>query len=181
MEEVDNIIIHTLRQIGCDIPEDVMSIKDFTTPLIIQGASKCFSVINEEIQIPSTLPASMSAKFRIGTTLATAMQELGYQGEIGYQTFLYSNEADIRRNAKKDDACRKAYKYLASLHENCKELIQSVEDTGVIMREIRDLEEQIDNETQKNTAMNLERITADYKQMKEENTVLAKKFKAQKS
>lgn len=25
------------------------------------------------------------------------LQELGYQGEIGYQTFLYSNETDIRK------------------------------------------------------------------------------------
>ena len=24
-------------------------------------------------------------------------QEIGYRGEIGYQTFLYSNEADIRK------------------------------------------------------------------------------------
>ncbi|KAK3700428.1 hypothetical protein QZH41_015291, partial [Actinostola sp. cb2023] len=96
------------------------------------------------------------------------------------RTFAVTDE-QIFKNAKKDDACRKAYKYLASLHESCKELIQAVEDTGVIMREIRDLEEQIDNESQKNTAMNLERITVDYKQMKDENTSLAKKFKAQKS
>jgi hypothetical protein len=26
-----------------------------------------------------------------------SFQELGYRGEVGYQTFLYSNEADIRR------------------------------------------------------------------------------------
>lgn len=26
-----------------------------------------------------------------------AVQELGYLGEIGYQTFLYSSEADVRR------------------------------------------------------------------------------------
>ncbi|XP_031555809.1 coiled-coil domain-containing protein 22 homolog [Actinia tenebrosa] len=97
MEEVDNIIIHTLRQIGCDMPEEVASIKDFTTPVIVQAVSKCLHVINEELQIPSNLPASMSARFRIGTTMATALQDLGYQGEIGYQTFLYSNETDIRR------------------------------------------------------------------------------------
>lgn len=41
--------------------------------------------------------------------------------------------------------------------------------------------QQIDNETQKNTGNNLERITADYKQMKEENSGLAKKLKAHKS
>ncbi|GCB83268.1 hypothetical protein scyTo_0024059, partial [Scyliorhinus torazame] len=39
----------------------------------------------------------MSARFRIGMSLAQACQDLGYQGDIGYQTFLYSNEPEIRR------------------------------------------------------------------------------------
>lgn len=74
------------------------------------------------------------------------------------------------QDAKKDDAVRKAYKYLAALHEvrgeaclrgclgrsqfgvqvfssycpqNCSQLIQTIEDTGTIMREVRDLEEQV--------------------------------------
>ena len=39
---------------------------------------------------------------------------------------------------------------------------------------------QIEMESQKNTATNLERISGDYKQMKEENNALAKKLKAAK-
>jgi len=93
------------------------------------------------------------------------------------RTFAVTDEL-IFRDAKKDESCRKAYKYLASLHENCKELINSVEETGLILREIRDLEDQIEMESQKNTATNLERISADFKQMKEENNALAKKLKA---
>ncbi|XP_001639122.2 coiled-coil domain-containing protein 22 homolog [Nematostella vectensis] len=96
MEEVDNIIIHTLRQIGCEIPEEIQSLREFTTTVIVQASSKCLHVINEDIDIPSNLPSSMSAKFRVGTMLAAALQDLGYRGEIGYQTFLYSNEKDIR-------------------------------------------------------------------------------------
>ncbi|KAJ7388014.1 Coiled-coil domain-containing protein 22, partial [Desmophyllum pertusum] len=95
------------------------------------------------------------------------------------RTFAVTDEL-IFRDAKKDESCRKAYKYLASLHENCKELIQSVEETGLIVREIRDLEDQIEMESQKNTATNLERISADFKQMKEENNTLTKKLKAAK-
>ncbi|PFX20789.1 Coiled-coil domain-containing protein 22-like [Stylophora pistillata] len=97
MEEVDNIIIHTLRQIGCDMSEDVSSLKEFTTAMIVAATSKCLHMIKEDLQIPSVLPASMSSKFRLGTALANACQEVGYGGEIGYQTFLYSNEADIRK------------------------------------------------------------------------------------
>lgn len=41
--------------------------------------------------------AGMSARFRVGTTLAQACQTAGYRGDIGYQTFLYSSETEIRR------------------------------------------------------------------------------------
>ncbi|XP_015773725.1 PREDICTED: coiled-coil domain-containing protein 22 homolog [Acropora digitifera] len=93
------------------------------------------------------------------------------------RTFSVTDEL-IFRDARKDESCRKAYKYLASLHQNCKDLISSVEETGLILREIRDLEDQIEMESQKNTATNLERITADYKQIKDENNALTKKLKA---
>ncbi|KAJ7376864.1 Coiled-coil domain-containing protein 22 [Desmophyllum pertusum] len=68
-----------------------------TTAMIVTATSKCLRMIKDDLQIPSVLPASMSSKFRLGTTLANACQEVGYRGEIGYQTFLYSNEADIRK------------------------------------------------------------------------------------
>uniref|UniRef100_A0A8B9YZ84 Coiled-coil domain-containing protein 22 n=1 Tax=Bos mutus grunniens TaxID=30521 RepID=A0A8B9YZ84_BOSMU len=65
---------------------------------------------------------------------------------------------EITKDAKKDDAVRKAYKYLAALHENCSQLIQTIEDTGTIMREVRDLEEQIETEMGKKTLSNLDKI-----------------------
>lgn len=39
----------------------------------------------------------MSARFRVGTALAQACQSAGYRGDIGYQTFLYSSETDVRK------------------------------------------------------------------------------------
>ena len=77
---------------------------------------------------------------------------------------------EFPQDAKKDESVRKSYKYLAALHEvrlnllssvcktrphmlaglipcpppqNCNQLIQTIEDTGTILREIRDLEEQV--------------------------------------
>ncbi|KAL5012891.1 hypothetical protein ScPMuIL_011442 [Solemya velum] len=97
MEEVDQIIIHSLNTIGCDIEDDVVSLKQFSTELIVAAAVSCVKSISNENDLPSTLPGGMSARFRMGTTLANAIQELGYRGEIGYQTFLYSNESDIRK------------------------------------------------------------------------------------
>lgn len=96
MEEVDNIIIHTLRQIGCNLDESLSSLKEFTTENVIEAASMCLHVINDSNQFSRTLPPSMSARFRLGTGLAHACQQLGFTGEIGYQTFLYPSEGDVR-------------------------------------------------------------------------------------
>ena len=96
MEEVDNIIIHTLRQIGCNLNESVSSLKEFTTDNVIEATSTCLRVINDANQFSRTLPPSMSARFRLGTGLAQACQGLGFNGVIGYQTFLYPTEGDIR-------------------------------------------------------------------------------------
>lgn len=91
------------------------------------------------------------------------------------RTFTVTDEL-IFKDAKKDEAVRKTYKYLAALHENCSQLVKIVEETGTIMREIRDLEDQIENESHKKVLANLERITADYNQMKQENATLMTKF-----
>ncbi|XP_061430529.1 coiled-coil domain-containing protein 22-like [Lethenteron reissneri] len=99
MEEVDSIILHSLRQCGLEVPEEVTGLKEFTTELIVEGAVLCLRVINPAAGggLSHVLPPGMSARFRLGMSLAQACQELGYPGEIGYQTFLYSSESEIRR------------------------------------------------------------------------------------
>ncbi|XP_052795747.1 coiled-coil domain-containing protein 22 homolog [Mya arenaria] len=97
MEEVDNIILHSLRSIGCEIEDDVQSLKQFSTEVIVACAVRCLKTILQDVDLPNYLPQAMSAKFRMGTTLASHLQDLGYRGDLGYQTFLYSNEADIRK------------------------------------------------------------------------------------
>ncbi|KAI5613993.1 coiled-coil domain-containing protein 22 [Silurus asotus] len=98
MEEVDRILIHSLRQAGTDIQEDVQSVKQFTSELIVQAVVRCVRVIDPALGsgLSPMLPPGMSARFRVGMSLAQACQDLGYKGEIGYQTFLYSNEPEIR-------------------------------------------------------------------------------------
>ena len=39
----------------------------------------------------------MSARFRAGSAIAQACQSVGYRDNVGYQTFLYSSETDIRK------------------------------------------------------------------------------------
>ncbi|XP_031838394.1 coiled-coil domain-containing protein 22 isoform X3 [Nomia melanderi] len=87
----------------------------------------------------------------------------------------------IFRDARTNEASRKAYKLLATLHSDCSELVNLVEETGATIREIRDLEEQIDSESTKNVGANLERITADLKQMKQETAALTAQLQSKSS
>uniref|UniRef100_A0A8C5HBC7 Coiled-coil domain-containing protein 22 n=1 Tax=Gouania willdenowi TaxID=441366 RepID=A0A8C5HBC7_GOUWI len=98
MEEVDKILIHALKQIGTEVSEETDSIKRFTSELIVESVVKCIRVIDPGLgsALPTSLPPGMSARFRVGMMLAQACQDIGYKGEIGYQTFLYSNEPEIR-------------------------------------------------------------------------------------
>nr|XP_057906572.1 coiled-coil domain-containing protein 22 isoform X2 [Doryrhamphus excisus] len=92
------------------------------------------------------------------------------------RTFAVTDEL-VFKDAKRDESVRKSYKYLAALHENCSQLIQTIEDTGTILREIRDLEEQIETENSNKTVANLERILEDYKAIRQENSALAAKVR----
>ncbi|XP_041359094.1 coiled-coil domain-containing protein 22 homolog [Gigantopelta aegis] len=97
MEEVDKIIIHSLNSIGCDIDDEITSLKLFNTDMIVSTVVRCLKVINSDVDLPNTLPPGMSARFRMGASLANCVQDVGYTGELGYQTFLYSSETEIRK------------------------------------------------------------------------------------
>ncbi|XP_023197653.1 coiled-coil domain-containing protein 22 isoform X1 [Xiphophorus maculatus] len=98
MEEVDKILIHALKQVGTEVGEDVDRLNQFTSELIVEAVVRCIRVIDPALGegLPTSLPPGMSARFRVGMSLAQACQDVGYKGEIGYQTFLYSNEPEIR-------------------------------------------------------------------------------------
>ncbi|XP_064359510.1 coiled-coil domain-containing protein 22 isoform X2 [Dromaius novaehollandiae] len=92
------------------------------------------------------------------------------------RTFSVTDEL-LFKDAKRDEVVRKAYKYLAALHENCAQLIRTIEDTGTIQREIRDLEEQIEGETSAKPPASLDRILSDCRALREENAALAARIR----
>lgn len=50
---------------------------------------------------------------------------------------------------------------MATLHSNCGDLVSLVQETGQILREVRDIEDQIEQERSRNAVANLEQITRD--------------------
>uniref|UniRef100_A0A8D3BPM0 Coiled-coil domain-containing protein 22 n=1 Tax=Scophthalmus maximus TaxID=52904 RepID=A0A8D3BPM0_SCOMX len=81
-----------------EVSEEIDSVKQFSSELIVKAVVRCIQVIDPGLGsgLPTSLPPGMSARFRVGMSLAQACQDIGYKGEIGYQTFLYSNEPEIR-------------------------------------------------------------------------------------
>jgi hypothetical protein len=55
-----------------DIEEDVDSLKQFSTELVIEAAVRCLDVIQPGLGLPHSLPDSMSARFRVGASIAQA-------------------------------------------------------------------------------------------------------------
>lgn len=57
-----------------ELDEDIQSLKQFSTELIVSSAVRCLKVINSDVDLPNTLPSGMSARFRTGTSLASIIQ-----------------------------------------------------------------------------------------------------------
>ena len=57
-----------------DLDEDVYSLKQFNTELIVAATVQCIKFINSDADLPNTLPPGMSARFRMGASLANFVQ-----------------------------------------------------------------------------------------------------------
>ena len=57
-----------------DIDENVRSLSEFTTDLVIEASVRCIQTITGvSLDLPMSLPPGMSARFRLGTSLANSM------------------------------------------------------------------------------------------------------------
>jgi len=61
-----------------DIEDDILSLKQFSTEVIVACAVRCIKTINGNVDLPNTLPQAMSAKFRMGTSLASNLTVMRY-------------------------------------------------------------------------------------------------------
>uniref|UniRef100_A0A182FVD5 Coiled-coil domain-containing protein 22 homolog n=1 Tax=Anopheles albimanus TaxID=7167 RepID=A0A182FVD5_ANOAL len=97
MDDIDNIILHSLRQIDSDLDEDIQGLDQLTPSVLVRAVSKCLLLIDPSLDLPTSLPPGMAQRFTATARLAEACTTVGYRRDIGYQTFLYSNVAEVRR------------------------------------------------------------------------------------
>eukprot|EP01132_Coremiostelium_polycephalum_P008587 gene8587-10566_t len=98
MDDADEIILITLKDLGCEL-EDNISIKEFDTDIVYKCLIAYFKVINSDkiSNLTSGIPKNMSARVNACSLLANLVKELGYRGELSYHNILYPNVNDIRR------------------------------------------------------------------------------------
>ncbi|KAM8792365.1 LOW QUALITY PROTEIN: coiled-coil domain-containing protein 22-like, partial [Eudromia elegans] len=98
MEEVDRILIHALRQAGTPVPPHVQAVGAFPPELLLEAAARCLGALRPALAGPpgAPLPPGAAARFRLASRLAAACRELGFPGDVGYQSFLYSSERGRR-------------------------------------------------------------------------------------
>ena len=56
-----------------DLDDDVTSLSQFSTELIVEAAARCVKVMRPSLELTYKLPPSMAARFRVGTCLAQAV------------------------------------------------------------------------------------------------------------
>lgn len=82
MEEVDNIIIHSLKQIGCNIGEDVKNLTNFPPELLVETVASCIQLIDPSLSLPKSLPSNLAQRFSTTATLAEACKVGVFRGKI---------------------------------------------------------------------------------------------------
>lgn len=96
MEEVDAIILQSLREIGCQLDDDAR-LKTLSPEDIYKCLGKLCKCIKSDVEISGHLPAQMAQRFAAASQLVDCCRSLGFNGDLGYQTILYSNPIELRR------------------------------------------------------------------------------------
>ncbi|GLV35520.1 uncharacterized protein CBL_01332 [Carabus blaptoides fortunei] len=97
MEDIDNIILDSLKHLNCPIEDDIRSLKQFDNDMVIKALMSCIDIITPGTGLPHSMPPSMSQRLKLATNIADHIKEIGFRGDIGYQMILYCNEVEIRR------------------------------------------------------------------------------------
>lgn len=98
MDEVDGTLIRQLREIDCHFDEDKRTLRELDSGEIVSCMLRCLSLILPDQDVPADPGANvnMATKYNVASYVAIKCKELGFRGDLGYQSFMYGSESDIR-------------------------------------------------------------------------------------
>ncbi|XP_049849196.1 coiled-coil domain-containing protein 22-like [Schistocerca gregaria] len=95
MEEIDEVMLQDLRNIGCEIGESVCTCKDIKTELPA-CMLKCLRLADKQQRCPNRLSKNITKKVNQITRLINRVKELGFPYEFSYHQVLYPSEQNAR-------------------------------------------------------------------------------------
>ncbi|KAL2925545.1 Coiled-coil domain-containing protein 22-like protein [Bienertia sinuspersici] len=98
MEESEEILMSSLKNLGINIPSKITSIKDLDSSSFFSVSSQSLNLLfcnTNTSSFPTLLPDAMAEKVKSCTDMASLFQNLGYASEISFQQFLYPSEEDL--------------------------------------------------------------------------------------
>ncbi|CAD5219054.1 unnamed protein product [Bursaphelenchus okinawaensis] len=99
MEDLDSMIMTTLKQIGCSFCKDVDGLSLLGVDDIVEGIVRLLWICDESAKstITSTkLPSQMTMRYRKATEFVDSIKNLGIREKLGYHSILYPNLYDVR-------------------------------------------------------------------------------------
>ena len=115
----------------------------------------------------------------LGETKVVQKEINSFNGKIE-RSFIETDEI-IFHDAKQNDQCRKAYKLLANLQSEFNALVRALDDVGTINRELRDIEDLLQREKEKNTPQLILKVSKDLDAVVSENDRYIAAIKAAKA
>ncbi|XP_030441906.1 uncharacterized protein LOC115664084 isoform X2 [Syzygium oleosum] len=92
----DSKLLSSLRSFGVSIPDGVDAIGDLQPEGLASISARCLNlVLRDPALFPSSPPESAADKVRICGEMASAVENLGFVGDIGFHKFLYPSEEDM--------------------------------------------------------------------------------------
>ena len=101
-ETTDELVLGFLRAAGVSLPPaKISSLGDLDSEAIVAACAHCLNEIawasGAGNRLPTQLSSNPGARFRHCTQLASAISDLGFPGEVGFNSFLYPSGAESRK------------------------------------------------------------------------------------
>ena len=97
----DDLVLRFLADAGVDLPDGTASLSELDADSVATACCVCLNVImearGEEQRFPKKLSTNPGVRFRVCTSIATAILGLGFPDELGFSQILYPSEADSRK------------------------------------------------------------------------------------
>ncbi|KAK9156377.1 hypothetical protein Sjap_003857 [Stephania japonica] len=94
MEEAQAILLNSLQSSGVSIPSNLNSIRELSPGDLVTICSQSLHLIDGSISIRASLPESVAERFKTCSEICSAIQSLGFIGELSFHQFLYPSEED---------------------------------------------------------------------------------------